>query len=401
MRSFDYKARDPKTGKIVKGVVQADSERAAGRALIDQGYSPEEVIEQGKEGGIFSFLNKPTKQDQIMFTRQFATLIGAGLPLSTSLRTVEEQTESKPMKAIIGEIIAEVEAGKKLSDTLKKYPDVFNNVYLALVGAGETSGTLDVALKRLADQQEKEAAIAARIKGAMVSPLITLAVIIGVMIFMVVAVIPQVSDLYDSMDKELPSMTQALVAFSMFLTTKGWAVGIILVVIVGFLMWFRKTDAGVRLWAGFKLNVPIFKNLFQMQYMSRFGKTMENLLSTGVAMLESMQISAEAMDNVILQEQIEKAELGVRAGKSLSSQLKECDYMLPLIPQMAAVGEESGKIDEMLGKAAKVYEDQVDEQVDRISQMIEPIMMVVMAALAGGIIGAVLFPIYSLIGSVS
>ncbi|MDO5481234.1 MAG: type II secretion system F family protein [Candidatus Saccharibacteria bacterium] len=400
MRRFDYTAKDSKTGKTVKGKIQADSEQAAGKLLIEQGYSPQKIQDEDAAGGFFKFLNKATKKDQIMFTRQFATLIGAGLPLSTSLRTVMEQTESKPMQAIIDEVIADVEAGRKLTDALKKYPETFDRVYIALVEAGETSGTLDVALKRLADQQEKEMAIASKIKSAMTSPLITLVVIIAVVIFMLLEVVPQVEDLYESLKKDLPFATQILVSAANFMMNQWIVVVVMLAVTVWFFMWFRRTDAGIRILAGLKLNAPIFKSLFQMQYMARFGKTMENLLSTGVSMLDSMQISGESMDNIILQEQIEKAEEGVRAGKSLSSQLKEADYMLPLIPQMAAVGEESGKIDEMLGKAAKVYEDQVDEQVARISQMIEPIMMLMMAVLAGGIIMAVLFPIYSLVGSV-
>lgn len=400
MKRFDYTAKDSKTGKTVKGKIQADSERVAGRLLMDQGYSPQKIQEEGEAGGMFAFLNKATKKDQIMFTRQFATLIGAGLPLSTSLRTVAEQTESKPMQSIIEEVIADVEAGKKLTEALKKFPETFNRVYLALVDAGETSGSLDVALKRLADQQEKEMAIASKIKSALASPGITLVVIIAVVIFMMVEVVPQVEDLYESLGEDLPVATQILVAGASFLMNQWYVIVVMLAATVWFFMWFRRTDAGIRFWAGMKLNVPMFKELFRMQYMARFGKTMQNLLSTGVSMLESMQISGESMDNIILQEQIQKAETGVRAGKSLSSQLKEADYILPLIPQMAAVGEESGKIDEMLGKAAKVYEDQVDEQVARISQMIEPVMMVLMAVLAGGIIGAILFPIYGLVGNV-
>ena len=400
MKRFDYTAKDSKTGKTVKGTIQADTERAAGRMLMDQGYSPQKIQEEDEAGGIFAFMNKASKKDQIMFTRQFSTLIGAGLPLSASLRTVAEQTESKPMRSIIEEIIADVEGGKKLTEALEKFPETFNRVYLALVDAGETSGSLDVALKRLADQQEKEMAIASKIKSALMSPGITLVVIIAVVIFMMVEVVPQVEDLYESMKEELPAATKILVAIANFMMSNYILVIGIVAALVWFFMWFRRTDAGIRALALFKLNVPLFKNLFQMQYMARFGQTMQNLLSTGVSMLDSMQISAESMDNVVLQDEIEKAEVGVRAGKSLSLQLREVDYILPLIPQMAAVGEESGKIDEMLGKAAKVFEQQVDEQVERISEMIEPIMMVVMAVLAGGLIMAILFPIYSLVGSV-
>jgi len=241
----------------------------------------------------------------------------------------------------------------------------------------------------------------AKIKSALTSPLITLVVIIAVIVFMLIEVVPQVEDLYDSLGEELPFLTKILVAVATFIITKWWLILLILGLLVWLIMWFRKTPTGIRWAAMIKLNVPLFKGLFLRMYMGRFARTMQNLLSTGVAMLDSMQISAEAMDNIILQEQIEIAEKDVRAGKPLSESVKKVDYILPLVPQMAAIGEESGKIDEMLGKAAQVYEDEVDEQVARISEMIEPIMMVLLAVMAGGILGAILFPIYSLVSSIA
>lgn len=401
MQRFNYKVLDPKTKKEVKGVIQAETERAAGKLLVEQGYTPLTITDVNDDVGIFSkFKNKVATKDKIIFTRQFATLIGAGLPLAAALRTLSEQTESKPMRAIVDEIIADVEAGKSLTESCSKHPKVFDKVYLALLSAGETSGTLDVSLKRLATQQEKDAAVMSKIRSALTNPLITLAVIIAVVIFLMIEVVPQVEDLYDSMGEELPVLTAILVAGANFLMHQWWVILIVVIAIVWFFAWFRKTDAGVRAAAGFKLNVPLFKGLFQRLYMGRFARTMQNLLSTGVSMLDSMQISAEAMNNVVLQDQIEKAEKKVRAGKPLSESLKEADYILPLVPQMASIGEESGKIDEMLGKAAQVYEDEVDEEVARISQLIEPIMMVILAVMAGGIVGAILFPIYSLVNNI-
>ncbi|MDO4987053.1 MAG: type II secretion system F family protein [Candidatus Saccharibacteria bacterium] len=400
MRRFLYKATDPETGKNVKGIIQAETEQAAGKLLIAQGLAPDTIEAEDMNGWLAKMQNKVTPKDKITFTRQFATLIGAGLPLSNALRTVNDQTSAKGMKIVIEEVLADVESGKSLTDACAKHPEVFDRVYLALVQAGEMSGTLDLSLKRLADQQEKDAAVMAKIRGALTSPLITLAVIIAVMVFLMIEVVPQVEDLYVSLDKELPSLTSVMVAGANFLMHQWYVILVMVVLIVWFVIWFLRTNVGIRWMAVFKLNVPMFKGLFLRLYNGRFARTMQNLMSTGVALLDSMQISAEAMNNIVLQEQIEEAEKKVRAGKPLSEALQGADYMLPLVPQMAAIGEESGKMDEMLGKAAKVYEDELDEQVARISEMIEPVMMVAMGGMAGMIVAGILFPIYSLVGSI-
>lgn len=400
MLRFNYKATDPKAKKVVKGVIQAESERAAGKLLIDQGLSPISIEEESEGGLLDKIANQITTKDKIVFTRQFATLIGAGLPLAASLRTLLEQTQNKGMRKVIEEVLTDVESGKNLTDACSKHPEVFDKVYLALLQAGEMSGTLDVSLKRLATQQEKDEAVMSKIRSALTNPLITLAVIVAVIVFLMIEVVPQVKDLYDSLGEELPSLTAVMVAVASVLINQWWLLLIVVGVLVWLFMMFKKTKTGIKMAANLKLHVPLFKGLFLRLYMGRFARTMQNLLSTGVSMLDSMQISAEAMDNTILQKEIEKAEKKVRAGRPLSEALREADYILPLVPQMTSIGEESGKIDEMLGKAAQVYEDEVDEQVAKISQMIEPLMMVLLAGMAGGIIGAILFPIYSLVNNI-
>lgn len=399
MKRFTYKAKDTKTGKIVSGDIQAENEYAAGRLLISQGLAPQKVKEE-KRGGIFAkFTDRVSSKQRIIFTRQFATLIGAGLPLSDSLRMVAEQTEDKPTKAMIEDVLAQVEGGKTLHEAFAKYPDVFNRLYLSLVEAGEASGTLDQSLKRLADQQEKDANMLSKIRGAMTYPAIVLLVIVVVIVFMMVAVVPQVESLYADMGEELPVMTQILVNASNFVMDFWWLILVLLVIAVWFVSQFRKTAVGQRWGALLKLNAPIFKGLFQRLYNARFARTAQMLLSSGVPMLEAIHISSEAMNNVILEKEMEEVAEMVRSGKPLSAGLKGRDYILPLVPEMAATGEQSGKIDEMLGKAAKVYEDELDERIAAISTMIEPILMVALALVAGGIVGAVLMPIYQLVGN--
>ncbi|MBR3256118.1 type II secretion system F family protein [Candidatus Saccharibacteria bacterium] len=400
MKRFNYKAKEKETGKLVKGSIQAETESIAGRLLIDQGFIPQSVTEEGT--GFFGNKSRVTTKDRIMFTRQLSTLIGAGLPLAISLRTVSEQTQSKAMKAVVEEILANVEAGKTLFDSFSQYPDTFNGVYLALIKAGEVSGTLDLALKRLADQEEKDAAMMSKIRGALVYPAIILIVIIAVLAFMMVMVVPQVKSLYEDMGEELPELTQLLVNLSDFFGNFWWLV-LIIIGAVGGGVWYavKRTTAGRHAADNFKLHVPIFGGLFRKLYVSRFARTAEMMLATGVPMLESVRIAINATNNVVVEEEYSKALEPIKGGKALSESIKERNYMLPLVPQMASIGEESGKIDEMLGKAAQVYENELDEQINSISTMIEPILMVIMAGLIGVVIGGTLLPIYSLVNSVA
>ena len=401
MKKFSYKVKDRVTGKIVKGEISADSQRAAGKALIDQGYIlQDDIYEVGQENALARFMNRITTKDKIVFTRQFATLIGAGLPLAQALRTVSEQTENKKMRSVVDDILASVESGSSLKDAFSKFPDVFDKVYLALIAAGEMSGTLDESLRRVATQQEKDAAMMSKIRGALTYPVIVLVVIGLVMTFMMVQVVPQVKQLYKDMHQELPFATQILIGISDFIINFWWLVLVGIGVAGYFFRQYLKTESGIKFAANFKLNVPLFSPLFRKLYMARFARTGQLLLSTGVAMLDMLNICGDAMNNVIVKKSIDEAGKLVQSGKSLSESLKGKDYILDMVPQMINIGEQSGKIDEMLGKTAQVYEDELDEQIKAISTLIEPILMVVMALMAGGLIGAILFPIYSLVTKV-
>lgn len=399
MKRFNYKAKEKETGKSVKGSIQAENEQFAGRLLLEQGYIPESLVEEGE--GLLGKAARVTGKDRIMFTRQLATLIGAGLPLAASLRTVAGQTEGKGMKAVIEEILAAVESGKSLYEAFSAHPEIFNGVYLALIQAGEKSGTLDIALKRLADQEEKDAAMMSKIKGALVYPAIILVVIIAVLAFMMIMVVPQVQNLYEDMGQVLPGLTQFLVNISTFFGNFWWLVLLVVLGIGGGVFYFvKKTPAGRKVADSFKLRVPIFGGLFRKLYVSRFARTAEMMLATGVPMLDSVKIAIESTSNVVVEEEYSKSLELIKGGKPLSASIEGLNYMLPLVPQMAGIGEESGKIDEMLGKAAQVYENELDEQINNISTMIEPILMVIMAGLIGVVVGGTLLPIYSLVNSV-
>jgi type IV pilus assembly protein PilC len=402
VKKFNYEARDQATNKIVKSSIQADSETAAARLLIKQGFVPLNINEKIGEGGFLSKITgRITTKDKVVFTRQLATLIGAGLPLSQSLHTVMEQTQNKQLQSVVQEISASVEGGKSLSESFSKHPTVFSEVFIALVSAGELSGTLDESLQRVANQQEKDAAIASKIKGALTYPVIVLFVIFGVMIFMLVTVVPQVEKLYKDLHKELPLLTQIMVDAANILSTFWWLA--ILVVGIGgyFFFQFLKTENGIKFADTFKLKVPLFGKLFQKLYMARFARTGQTLLGTGVSMLDMMKVTSRAINNSLVEKAIVRAADKVQGGKALSVALEPEPVIAPLVPQMIKIGEQSGRIDEMMGKVAQVYEDELDEQIRTISTLIEPVLMVVLAVVAGGMVGAILFPIYSLVNGIN
>lgn len=402
MKKFTYEARDQVTDKITKSSVQASSESVAARLLIDQGFTPLKIKEQSEDDNFFARLaGRITTKDKIVFTRQLATLIGAGLPLAQSLNTILEQTQNKKLQSIVQEITASVEGGKSLSESFSKHPAVFDAIFLALVSAGESSGTLDESLQRLATQQEKDAATMSKIKGALTYPIIVLFVIFGVMAFMLLTVVPQVEKLYHDLKRELPFLTKVMVDAASFLTHYWWVALIILVAIVYFFIQFLKTDTGIKMSDTIKLNIPIFGQMFRKLYMARFMRTGQTLLSTGVSMLDMLQLTAKAVNNSILQKNILRAADKVKGGKALSDALQPEEYVLSLVPQMIKIGEQSGRIDEMMGKTAQVYEDELDEQIRTISTSIEPILMVVLAVVAGSMVAAILLPIYSLVNGIN
>ena len=398
MLTFNYTARDTATNKIIRSTVQADSEGAAAKLLMAQHIVPVKITVANDKGILKSFGSRISSKDRVIFSRQLATMINAGLPLAQSLSTVEEQTANKALKQVISVVIGDINGGASLADSFAKHPKVFNQVFVALVRAGETSGTLDKSLERLANQQEHDADMLSKIKGAMVYPAIVLAVIIAVVGFMLIALVPQVGSLYKDMHKELPGTTQVLVAIADFVINFWY---IVVAVLIGTVIAFRRwitTEGGRKAWDTFKLNVPLFSTLFRKLYMARLSRTAETLLASGVPLLEALKICSDAVNNAVVREEVLRATQKVKNGKPLSEALSGEEYILPFVPQMIKIGEQSGGIDSMLGKVADYYEKEVDNAIKAISTTIEPILMVVMAAMIGFIVVAVLLPIYGLAG---
>lgn len=397
MLTFQYNAKDAQ-GKPVKGLVQAETEGAAAKLIVAQGYTPLDIRAKGQSSGILSrFTNRISSKDRIIFTRQMSTLINAGLPLTQSLRTVAEQTSSKALAVVINQVVASVEGGISLSESLAKHPKVFSDVYVALVAAGESSGTLDQALERIANQQEKDAEMLSKVKGALVYPFIVLAVITGVVIFLLTTVVPQIELIYkDFPNAELPFFTSMLISLANIITGYWWAVLMIVAAVIFFGSRWLRTKEGGRVADRVKLKIPLFGDLFTKLYMARFCRTGQTLMASGVPMLEMINITSRAVDNVHIEEALGRSAEKVKGGKSLATALKDEPTFLALVPQMLKIGEQSGSIDKMMDKAATYYENELDAKIKTISTTIEPVLMVALALVVGGIVGAILVPVYNL-----
>lgn len=397
MLTYKYIARDAASGEKIKSEVQAESQQVASKLIRGQGYSPLS-IEVQKEGGSFSFKNRVKTKDKVVFSRQLATLIGAGLPLIQSLRNVLEQTANKKLILVITEIITDVEAGKPLSQALAKHPKVFDKVYVSLIAAGEISGTLDKSLERVAFQQEKDAEIISKVRGAMVYPLIVLFVMVAVVVFMLLTVLPQVELLYEGMPGagQLPLFTRALLALSNFIQAFWWLVLALLAILVFVTSKWVNTIGGRSIADKLKMKAWPTGPLFMKLYMARFARTGTAMVASGVPLLQTLEVVSDSVNNVHLQRSIQTASEKVRGGKALSESIRGDENFLRLVPDMLKIGEDSGQIESMLERTAIYYEKEVDDQIKAISTIIEPVMMILLGIVALIIVAAVLMPIYGL-----
>jgi len=400
MLNYKYTARDPSTGKKVEGEVQADSEQEVAKSIKDQGYALLSVKAKS-ENGLFSFINKKVKaKDKVIFSRQLSTLIGAGLPLLQSLRSVTTQTKSKPLQLVLTEVISDIESGKAFAASLGKHPKVFNQIFVNLVAAGEASGTLDRALERLANQQEKDEEILSKVRGAMIYPVIVLLVMGAVVTFMLVSVLPQVKSLYDGLPSaNLPFITVMLLALSDFVVNYWWVILIVLAVFVFGTSRWANTGAGKKVLDRLKLHVWPIAPLFTRMYMARFARTGTTLIASGVPLLQVLDITSRSVNNTWVEGSLNTASEKVKGGKSLSFALTNDPNFLELVPQMIKIGEDSGQLEEMLEKTASYFEKEVDDQIKAISTIIEPLLMVILGVVAITIVAAILLPIYGLVGT--
>lgn len=401
MIDFKYEARNAKTGEKVNAMVQADSMANAAKLIQQQGLVPLDIQPVSESINVISkFTSRVKVKDKVVFSRQMATLIGAGLPLLQSLRNVLDQTQNKALRVIISKVITEVESGKPFSEALKQHPNTFDKVFVNLIAAGEISGTLDQSLTRVAEQQEKDAEIMSKVKGAMVYPLIVLGVMVAVIVFMLLTVLPQVETLYDGLSGagELPIFTRILLGMSKAIQ-KFWYIAIIVMAFLAFATsrWAR-TGPGKLVVDKLKMKAWPVGPLFMKMYMARFARTGTTMVGSGVPLIQTLEVVAEAVNNVHLEASIRSAIEKVKGGKALSESIRDDPHFLSLVPDMLKIGEESGQVEGMLERTAIYYEKEVDNQIKTISTIIEPVMMVILGIFALILVAAILLPIYGLAG---
>ena len=400
MPTFTYEALNG-DNKPVQGTMEGTDRNAVIVALTKQGLKPLQVaIESQKLSKSLSFLRPRVKlNDLVLFTRQLSTMVSAGVPLLRALNTLESQMENKRMKEILQGIIKDVQGGSQLGDALSKYPDVFSDIYVNMVRAGEAAGIVDDILKRLASQVEKTASMRKKIKSASTYPVVLLTLTTVAFFGLMLFVIPKIGTILKDLggpDAKLPAMTLAMMAASDFLV-KYWylVIGAIFTIITLFRRW-AKTPTGKLAVHKFVLKVPVLKTLVMKIAVARFTRTFSALIGAGVSVVEALKVTSRALGNEVFRREVEQASLEVVNGKQLSQAIEGGKLFPSIVPQMLAVGEETGQTDIVLVKVAEFYEEEVDATIDSLSSILEPVMIVIMGSMVGLIAANVMGPIASL-----
>jgi type IV pilus assembly protein PilC len=400
---FDYTAVN-RQNKTVSGQLDAASKEAVSQLLAKQGYKPL-LIKQHKSGfdpnniQISLGGKKVKSKDLVVFTRQLATMINAGVPLVRSLATLRSQTESKKMQEVLEQVSKDVESGINFADSLEKHKDVFGPIYTNMVRAGEAGGILDEILKRLALQQEKDASIRRKIKGAMTYPTVLLGITVIAFFALMLVVVPKIGKIITDLSDGaagLPVYTQFMLSVSDFLVDYWYIILGLMAAGVFFLRRYIKTPKGKLQLDTLLLKIPVVKTLVTKVAIARFARIFSSLMGAGVSVLDSINITAAAIGNKVIERELLGASKAVTAGQQLSEPLSQSPIFPPIVAQMLAVGEETGQTDTILIKVADFYEEEVDTLVDSMSSIIEPLMIVVMGGMVGLIAASVLGPISSL-----
>jgi type IV pilus assembly protein PilC len=403
MVEFSYSAKDEK-GTSVSGKITAPSKDIAVEQLRSRGLSSPFVKSAKASGGKKEIKlpgsNKVKPKALVVFTRQFATMISAGVPMLRCLTTLKEQTSSPALKTVLERVVADVQGGAQLSDSLAKHPKAFSEVYVNMVRAGEVGGILDQILNRLATQVEKDASIKAKFKGAMVYPVVVILVAIGAVGFLMVGVVPKLAGILTEAGGELPPQTKLILGISDFLTTKWYF--IIIGAVLAFFAFkrFTSTPAGKYKYHQLLLKIPIFGNIILKVNVARFARTFSSLMAAGVTVIDALEITAGALTNTVVKKALIDSVASIKNGSNIADALGQSPILPAIIIQMTAVGEETGKIGEVLDKVAEFYEEEVDQVTSSIASIIEPILIVGLGGVVGFIVMSVLGPILSIQGTV-
>lgn len=408
MDTYAYKGISD--GKYVEGNIEALNSDEASHKLKEQkiiitnlvraakGKKTEEKKGEKKKSGFSLFGKKKAKvEDVLIFSKQFATMVKAGLPILQVLGMLRDQLESPAMKEVVEDIRKSLEGGVTLSKCFEKFPELFDNVYINLIKAGEASGKLDVFLLKIVESLEKKEAIKKKIKGALMYPSIMFTVAITVSAFMLIKVVPVFAKMYDGMGIELPAATATIMGMSDFLRGTGGKILFLTLIIsfFGFRYLTSKNEKIKYLWHKQVLKLPVFGDMILKSMLARISLIMGNLSAAGVNLLESLEIAKSVSNNVVVLEALENVKKGVFSGDTLTKLFLKDPLFPPTFSQLISVGEQTGQLDEMFGSVAKYYESEFDTVVDNLSSLIEPIMIVFMGLMIGGLMIAMYSPIFN------
>ncbi|MDD4860532.1 MAG: type II secretion system F family protein [Smithellaceae bacterium] len=387
-----------KKGEAKKGEMEAADELAVRALLRRQGFKSMEVRQKPKDlEEYLPFLQGGVKEKEVVvFCRIFATMISAGLPLIQCLGLLADQEQNKAFSKIIRTVKEDIEGGTSLTDALKKHPKVFDDLFTNLIAAGEAGGILDLVLGRLSTYLEKAMKLKAQVKSAMTYPIAVLVISIAVVTLLLLKVIPVFQKMFEGMGGELPGPTAMVVAMSEFVQSYWWIIfGILAAVIVGVIQ-FYKTDKGRWMIDSAMLKAPIFGPVLKKVAVARFSRTLSTMMSSGVPILEGLNIVSKTAGNVVIEAALIKTRQSISEGQSIAEPLSQTDIFPPMVVQMIAVGEATGALDAMLNKIADFYDEEVDAAVAGLTALIEPIMMVFLGGVVGGMIIAMYLPIFKM-----
>ncbi len=394
---FTYTAKDGE-GKTKAGFVEAVSTDQAAEVLRGRRLVPTEIREKqtSSVSTILKQLQGVSEKEKTIFTRQLATMVTAGLPLARALEVLVGQTRNPRFREMLSASLRDIQAGVSLSSSLEKHEGIFSRVYLSLIRAGEASGALDSILKRLAENQEKRQKFIGETRGALIYPAIVIVGMGGVFVMMMTFVIPKLTDMYRDLGAELPLPTKIMIGLSDIMTGFWWLI-LLLAVLTAFGLWrFSRTVPGRYLFARLVLRLPIVGPISGQSQLAELSRTLGLLISSGVPILTAMDISKGAIGNVLYLEALDRAAVAVEKGAPLSEAMKREPLFPVSLAQMVEVGEETGKVDEVLFKVSTFFENEVDQSVKNLSTALEPIIMVLLGVMVGFLILSVILPIYSL-----
>ncbi len=403
MAKFSWEARG-KSGTIQKGVMEASSTAAVEAQLKRFAFSGIKIKEEGKglskEIKIPGFGGKVTTKELVVFTRQFATMIDSGLPLVQCLDILSGQQENNTFKDIIHKVKESVESGSTFADALKKHPKTFDELYVNLVAAGEVGGILDTILNRLAAYMEKAMKLKKQVKGAMIYPTTIMAIAIIVIAVILIFVIPTFAKMFKDFGGDLPAPTKVVIALSNFFVNYIFViVGAIIILVVGFKKYYA-TENGKKVIDTYALKAPIFGMLIRKVAVARFTRTLGTMISSGVPIMDGLEIVAKTAGNKVVEEAVYKVRQSISEGKTMAEPLADCGVFPPMVVQMISVGEATGAMDTMLNKIADFYDDEVDSAVSALTSMMEPLLMVFLGTTVGGLVIAMYLPIFKIAGTV-